>query len=403
MFNNSKKDYFWNTLGVFLQNLLSPILLIFITRFNGIEDGGLFSFTFSMAVSFSAISIWGNRTYQVSDIKNQFNNKNYILSRIITSLITIIASLIFVLLNGYSFNKIMLLMIFVLVKIIESIADVIYGIMQTDGKLYISGISLSIKSIASLIIFGLVDLITNSILMAGLSMILINLLVFFLFDIKYAKHNIEDKADVNEAIKILKVSSPAFVVSFLSLFTLTIIRYFIDLNNPNDITYFNIFSMPITIIILVASFIIQPNVLSLSKKYNYYKKKFYSEVSRIVFFIILMGLIATIMVGLIGDKVVEIIFKANMDSRLISLIIMVVGATFGSIISIYCTIFNIMRKLKYHVLILFITNSILIMICYIIKANIDLLMGSILFAATSFIQCVIMSYVLFIKLKYNKE
>ena len=106
MFNNSKKDYFWNTLGVFLQNLLSPILLIFITRFNGIEDGGLFSFTFSMAVSFSAISIWGNRTYQVSDIKNQFNNKNYILSRIITSLITIIASLIFVLLNGYSFNKI---------------------------------------------------------------------------------------------------------------------------------------------------------------------------------------------------------------------------------------------------------------------------------------------------------
>lgn len=397
-----KKDYIWNTLGSFLQSALSPILLIVVTRINGIDDAGLFSFTFSMAVSFSAISIWGNRTYQVSDIKNKFSNENYILSRILTSIITIILAVTFIILNRYNFDKSALLLMFVLVKVIESISDSIYGIMQTNGKLYISGVSLSIKSLASIFIFMCVDLITKNILLASLSIVIINLLVVVLFDVKYTKHiNIKDKFSINESTNILKASAPAFIASFLSLLTLTIIRYFIDINNPSEITYFGIFSTPITIIILIVSFIIQPNVLPLSKKYNYAEKSFYHEVFRIVIFIIALGIMATIVVGLIGDRVVEIIFNINMEKHFNSLVIMVIGAIFGSVISVYSTIFNIMRKFSYHVLTLSITNIVLIMACCMMKVN--LLLGSILFVTVSFIQFAIMSYILFIKLRYSKR
>jgi len=39
---NIKKDYLWNSLGSLLQSAISPVLLIIITRLNGIDDSGLF-------------------------------------------------------------------------------------------------------------------------------------------------------------------------------------------------------------------------------------------------------------------------------------------------------------------------------------------------------------------------
>jgi hypothetical protein len=56
---SQKKDYIWNSLGSLLQSAISPVLLIVITRLNGIEDSGLFSFALSLSVVFWAISLWG--------------------------------------------------------------------------------------------------------------------------------------------------------------------------------------------------------------------------------------------------------------------------------------------------------------------------------------------------------
>lgn len=82
MKQNIKKDYLWNTIGVLAQNAISPLLLIVVTRLNGVDDSGLFSFAFSLALIFWAIGIWGGRTYQVSDVKHEFTPQSYIFVRI---------------------------------------------------------------------------------------------------------------------------------------------------------------------------------------------------------------------------------------------------------------------------------------------------------------------------------
>ena len=75
---NIKKDYLWNSLGSLLQSAISPVLLIIITRLNGIDDSGLFSFALSLSVVFWAVSLWGGRTYQVSDVKREFSSGGYV-------------------------------------------------------------------------------------------------------------------------------------------------------------------------------------------------------------------------------------------------------------------------------------------------------------------------------------
>ena len=183
-----KKDYIWNSIGSFLQSAISPILLIVITRFNGVEDSGLFSFAMSLSVVFWAISLWGGRTYQVSDVKKEFSSGDYIVVRFISSLIVAVFSISFCILSGYDLIKTELIMVLVSFKILESITDSMYGVLQIHNKLYIVGISLTMKSVFGFMLFTLVDILTKNIIYGALSIFIVNIAVVIFYDIPWMKH-----------------------------------------------------------------------------------------------------------------------------------------------------------------------------------------------------------------------
>ena len=73
-----KKNVIWNTIGVTLNSFNSLFFLIIINRINGIDDGGIFSFAFSLACLLFVIGIYAGRTYQVSDIRDELNDSEYL-------------------------------------------------------------------------------------------------------------------------------------------------------------------------------------------------------------------------------------------------------------------------------------------------------------------------------------
>ena len=64
--------------------------------------------------------------------------------------------------NGYNATKTGLIMILVAFKILESIADSLYGVLQIHRKLYIAGISLTMKAILGFGVFIVVDIVTTT-------------------------------------------------------------------------------------------------------------------------------------------------------------------------------------------------------------------------------------------------
>ena len=184
---SQKKDYIWNSLGSLLQSAISPVLLIVITRLNGIEDSGLFSFALSLSVVFWAISLWGGRTYQASDVKREFCSGGYVAVRFAASLIVAISAVVFCVLNGYNATKTGLIMILVAFKILESIADSLYGVLQIHRKLYIAGISLTMKAILGFGVFIVVDIVTKNVMYGTLAILLVNALIIFLYDVLWVR------------------------------------------------------------------------------------------------------------------------------------------------------------------------------------------------------------------------
>lgn len=392
-----KKDYIWNSIGSFLQSAISPILLIVITRLNGVGDSGLFSFAMSLSVVFWAISLWGGRTYQVSDVKKEFSSGDYIVVRFISSLIVAVFSVSFCILSGYDFIKTELIMVLVSFKILESIADSMYGVLQIHNKLYIVGISLTMKSVFGFMIFAIVDILTKNIIYGALSIFIVNIAVVIFYDIPWMKH-VESvgltKKNIMQAGKIMKKTAEVFVVVFLTMFSLNIPRYFLDKYHYDQIGYFGIMAMPITLLTLFISFVLQPNVVNLSELLKKKKiKEFTKIVSKIDFITFTLGILFVISSYLIGVWVLNTVFGIDINNFRIDLTIMVIGAVANAFVSIYVNLLIILRRFKGQFYTLLVTNILAVVLSIYLIDRLAMLGSVLVFMIISFLQAIILLFI----------
>lgn len=392
-----KKDYIWNSIGSFLQSAISPILLIVITRLNGVGDSGLFSFAMSLSVVFWTISLWGGRTYQVSDVKKEFSSGDYIVVRFISSLIVAVFSISFCMLSGYDLIKTELIMVLVSFKILESIADSMYGVLQIHNRLYIVGISLTMKSVFGFMLFTLVDILTKNIIYGALSIFIVNIAVVIFYDIPWMKH-VESvgltKKNIMQAGKIMKKTAEVFVVVFLTMFSLNIPRYFLDKYHYDQIGYFGIMAMPITLLTLFISFVLQPNVVNLSELLKKKKvKEFTKIVSKIDFITFTLGILFVVSSYLIGVWVLNTVFGIDINNFRIDLTIMVIGAVANAFVSIYVNLLIILRRFKGQFYTLLVTNILAVILSVYLIDRLAMLGSVLVFMIISFLQAAILLFI----------
>lgn len=398
MANNIKKDYLWNTIGVLAQNAISPLLLVAVTRLNGVDGSGLFSFAFSLALIFWALGIWGGRTYQVSDVKHEYTPQSYIMVRILLSVVMIVGSIAFCIFNGYDVIKTATILALVLFKVIESIADALYGILQVHDRLFVTGRSLLYKAFLGFIIFLVIDIYTQDIFLSCLGVVGVNFFILFAYDIPKARmfetvlvpfsHVVHY---VSEAIEIMKRCWPIAAVILFSMFSLIITRYFIDLYHGEEIGYFGILAMPITALGLVITFILQPNVVRLSKHlHEAYFDKFHTIVTKLLVAAGVIGIVGLGAAYLVGTQVLELIFGVDFTQYKLALMIMVVGAVINAYVSIYVNVLTIMRHFKAQFFTLLFTNLGLVFASMIVVKQYGLLGGVIVYTTVNFIQAVIL-------------
>lgn len=399
MINHSlRKDYIWNSIGVFAQNAISPILLIVITRVNGIFDSGIFSFAFSVAIIFWAFGMWGGRTYQVSDVTKEFTNRSYIMVRLMLAAVMIIGAVIFAIINHYDVVKSWIIIALVLFKAVESIADSLYGILQVNGRLYISGKSLLYKAVLGIGVFLVVETIWHSILIGCLGIIGVNLLVLFAYDVPSVIKQESIYFDVRQigwhlqtAVEIIKRCSPIAVVIFLTMFSLNVPRYFIDMFHVDQVGPFGIIAMPITLLALVITFVLQPNIVQLSRKLDQGQLAVFDTiVTKLALIASGIGIVVLFITYLFGVPLLQLVFGINFEPYRLSLIIIVIGAIANVTVTVYINVLTIMRHFKAQFYILLVTNIVLVLVSAMLVKQYGILGGASLFAIVNFIQALLL-------------
>ena len=348
--NQNKKNFIWNMIGLSLNSFISLFYLVIVTRINGIDETGIFSFAFTLSLILYNICLHGGRIYQVSDTKNEFTDQQYFSTKIITNAIAFFIALVYVILNKYELNALMLTIVLILIRIVESYSDTIYGVFQKKGRLDYVGKSLFIKNILCLVSFLVVDMLTNNISFAMLISLLLSLVVYIFYDRRVLNKYVilSYIIDLSSTKKVLYVMRYMCLFSFLTLFITNVPRFAVNYMLDESYSgYFSIIIMIPTAILLLGQFIIQPEVLSLSEEYNNNNIKMINQkTKKMLLTIVTLSIICMIGIYFVGPFLFEKIYGINFSKYRLVLVIVVFGGMFNIISTVYSVLLTITRKMR---------------------------------------------------------
>lgn len=335
----NKRNFIWNTVGSTIYAFTSLVYLIIVTRINGTDDAGIFTFGFSFACMLFVLGTYSGRTFQVTEQNKELSQFRYLIFKIFTCLAMIIVAFIFTASRQYDFYKSLIIILLIVYKAIDAYSDSIYAVFQTNNNLYQAGISLTIRSCLCVIVFSVVDLFTNDLVCSIIAMNLADISVFIFYDLFKLRHYSIVKN--NFTIRVFKIllfcGFSTFAFFFLNQFFINVQKYIIDalLDNYSQ-TIFGIILMPATFISVCSLLIINPFIYQIKvyvKNNNFIAiRKLATKISIYVSVLGVMTVIAGIFIGI---PVLELLYSIALQEYLIDLVVILIGSVFLGLIAVY--------------------------------------------------------------------
>lgn len=357
-----KKNFIWNVIGSLVNASTSLFFMIIVSRINGTELAGVFSFAFTFSLLLQVIGSYSGRSYQVTETDNSVNDSDYIYSRIITCFLMIVFCLLFILFKNYSSYKNNIIFLLVLYKAVESFADVLYGIIQKNNKLYQVGFSLFLKGILMILIFLLINVFTNNLVFSIIMLSIVNIVLIVIYDLRNVlKCGFKlDKFNSDNLFKIIKGGFFVFVFYFLIQYVINAPKYSIDNFLSDEYQFiFGVLLMPSTLVVLFSQFFVQPFLNEITK---YVKDSDYRGLNRLnlkISFILIISLVfIELFAYFLGIPMLNIIYGVKLESYKMCLLMIILGALFFGISYLISTSLIAMRKNFVQTLIYSITSVI---------------------------------------------
>jgi O-antigen/teichoic acid export membrane protein len=168
--HRTTSDYIWNTAGQAAWGLFFPLLTVVVTQLVGIEEAGLFSLGFVTANVLLYVANYGVRAYQVSDVNESNAFVDYQIQRWTTCAAMLGIGILYCLVRGYSGEMFWVSVGLYLFRMLDGAADVYEGRLQQKDKLYLAGISQTIRSVAPFVSFSIALFITRDLILSTVVM-----------------------------------------------------------------------------------------------------------------------------------------------------------------------------------------------------------------------------------------
>lgn len=265
--HHTHRDYLFNGIGQIAQGLMFPALTIVASQLSSLAAAGQFSFCFVLAQLLGFIGLFGVRTYQVSDIEELDSFAAYQVHRIIVCLVMLGITIAFLMVRHLSSAMTLMCSSLVAYKGVEALADVFEGRLQQYDKLYLAGISQTIRCFFPLVIFIATLALTRHIPSASLMLFISSLACLGLVTFPLTKFETPASRPWNmQEIKDLFIEClPAFLGQFLFSVVDALPKFVMEgVLGYEQQFYYNALSFPAMAVLLVGALIYRPRLVRLS-------------------------------------------------------------------------------------------------------------------------------------------
>lgn len=212
------KNVFYNTFGNIFYSFCQWLITIVVVYLENYEFGsaGILSLAMTTSSSFSAISLFSMRNYQISDSKGEFTQGQYVSSRLITCAVALIACIIYAI-PGNNLFQVLCIAAFMLVRVAESLADVLFGVDQMHDRYGLICLSCTLRGLLTAGSFIVAMRMTHDLVITLFIMAVLNLLVVVIIDVRltFKLEKIIIKLKDKSLIRLFKQCMPLVAFTFL--------------------------------------------------------------------------------------------------------------------------------------------------------------------------------------------
>lgn len=348
--NTLAQAMMWNTVGNIVYCICQWIVTIVTVRLDSYSGAGYLSLAMSTSSTFSTIALFGMRNFQVSDVKNEFKDSEYLSSRLLTSTIAMVACALFAI-NSTSVYQMWCIDAFMLIRLAEASVDVVHGINQKYDRYDLIGKSFLIRGVVTVVFFVAGLLMSHEILVAILCCAIANLLVVTFYDIRHTSKLeklsfcFKDSHVGGLLKKCIPLVATSFLLTLIPLFPRTSMQWMIG---NDELGVYSSIASPTLIVQVFAQYVFSPLVPKISVLYN---EKRYDAFLNIFHKILLffVGFIIVVCIGgtLFGRLGLRILYGADILEHYALFMPLVFCTLFTAFIWIMMSIVTAIRETVY--------------------------------------------------------
>ncbi|MBE6013797.1 MAG: lipopolysaccharide biosynthesis protein [Lachnospiraceae bacterium] len=347
----NKRSYLWNTTASMLNSVMSAILLFVVIRVLGVEAGGIFTLGYSVAQLMLTIGYYDMRAFQATDVTDAFSFGDYFNSRVITCLVMMAISAIYIITKNYSGEKLIIVALLCVFKMTDAIEDVYHGQMQKREHLDVAGMIQTTRLTVCIILFTIGLLLTGGLLITCIVVTVFSLVASILPNIiilkRYEKYSLA--FNPGKVFGLLRTCLPLCVGSYLALYIGNAPKYAIDSFMGNAAqSYYNIIFMPSYVINLLSGFILRPTLTTLASDWEEGKvSSFVGRIRKLIIIILVLTVAGMAAAYILGPEVLGFVYGVDLLEHRMALLVLILGGGFYAFgIVIYYGI-TIARQQKY--------------------------------------------------------
>lgn len=149
-----RRNLLFNTVGGLTYQGCQWLTTVIVVIFSGYTDSGILALAMTVGNMFNPIGTYSMRTCQVSDVDDRYTQANYCAFRLVTIAIGLALVVPYVLFVSGAPSIFLTIVVYMLFKVDEAFADVLYGVDQRSERMDYIGVSQFIRGVLVLLSFS---------------------------------------------------------------------------------------------------------------------------------------------------------------------------------------------------------------------------------------------------------
>ena len=348
--HSTTRDYVWNTVGTTIWGMSLPILSIVASQFAGAEQAGMFSMAFSTGMLLMYAANYGVRNFQISDIDETHAFSSYQIQRWASTAMALVLGVLYCAIRDYQPYMATICAGVYLFKLVDGAADVYEGRLQQADKLYLAGISQTLRSAAVFLVFTVLLFVTRNIAIASVgmgiaataSLVLVTVPLALLETEKSRRWRFEEVTD------LFRQCFPLFAALFLFNLIETMPKLVMEGALPyENQLYFNALYFPSQSIQIIIGFIYKPQLVRLASIWANPKKRrrFDFILLAVVAIIVVVTIVVGIFMATVGIPLTGFLYGVDFEQfRSLCYLMVVAGGVIAAIDFLYAIVTVLRRQ-----------------------------------------------------------